>query len=89
MDALSASAPVSYPAVMEQRYRSKLPAALVDLSGPIRGTVQLPLHVDWSGQTAFDLDSPKPCMHMYRIVLAEDQSADVTTYLNRDLLVSQ
>jgi hypothetical protein len=28
-------------------------------------------------------------MHMYRIVLAEGQLADVTTYLNRDLLVSQ
>jgi hypothetical protein len=26
---------------------------------------------------------------MYRIVLAEGQLADVTTYLNRDLLVSQ
>lgn len=31
MDSPSASAPVSYPAVMEQRYRSRLPAALVDL----------------------------------------------------------
>jgi hypothetical protein len=28
MDMPSASAPVSYPAVMEQRYRSRLPAAL-------------------------------------------------------------
>jgi hypothetical protein len=28
-------------------------------------------------------------MHMYRIVLAEGQLADVTMYLNRDLLVSQ
>jgi len=51
--------------------------------------VQLPLHVAWSGQTAFDLDRPKPRMHMYRIVLAEGQLADVTTYLNRGLLVSQ
>ena len=51
--------------------------------------MQLPLHVAWSGQIAFDLDCPKPRMHMYRIVLAEGQLADVTTYLNRDLLVSQ
>jgi len=51
--------------------------------------VQLPLHVAWSGQTAFDLDRPKPRMHLYRIVLAEGQLADVTTCLNRDLLVSQ
>jgi hypothetical protein len=28
-------------------------------------------------------------MHMYRVVLAEGQQADVATYLNRDLLVSQ
>jgi hypothetical protein len=28
-------------------------------------------------------------MHMYRIVLAEGQRADVATFLNRDLLVSQ
>jgi hypothetical protein len=89
MDVPSASAPVSYPAVMEQRYRSRLPAALVDLAGPARGTVQLPLHVAWSGQTAFDLDSPKPRMHLYRIVLAEGQLADVTAYLNHDLLISQ
>lgn len=89
MDSPSAPAPVSYPAVMVQRYRSRLPAALVDLSGPAHGTVQLPLHVAWSGQTAFDLDRAKPRMHMYRIVLAEGQLADVTMFLNRDLLVSQ
>src|ERR1700747_852668 len=77
MDGAPASAPVSYPAVMEQRYRSRLPAGLGDLSGPAHGTVQLPLHVAWSGQTVFDLDRPKPRMHMYRIVLAEGQPSDV------------
>jgi hypothetical protein len=89
MDALSAPAPVSYAAVMEQRYRSRLPCSLSRLSGPAHGTVQLPLHVAWSGQTAFDLDRPKARMHLYRIVLAEAQARDVITYLNRDLLVSQ
>jgi hypothetical protein len=64
-------------------------AGLGDLSGPAHGTVQLPLHVAWSGQTAFDLDLPKPRMHLYRIVLAEGQLGDVTAYLNRDLLLSQ
>jgi hypothetical protein len=82
MDVPSVSAPVSYAAVIEQRYRSRLPAALIDISGPAHGTVRLPLHVAWSGQTAFDLDRPKPRMHMYRIVLAEGQLADVTSYLN-------
>jgi hypothetical protein len=74
---------------MQERYRSRLPSTLDDLTGPAHGTVQLPLHVAWSGQTAFDLDRPKPCMHMYRIVLAEGQHDDVNAYLNRDLLLSQ
>jgi hypothetical protein len=51
--------------------------------------VELPLHVAWSGQTAFNLDLPKPCMHMYRVLLAEGQRDDIATYLNRDLLVKQ
>ena len=89
MDARSAAVPISYPAVMEQRYRSRLPVTLGDLSGPAHGTVHLPFHVAWSGQTVFDLDRPKPRMHMYRIVLAEGQQGDVAAYLNRDLLVSQ
>jgi len=86
---LPEAAPVSRAAVLEERYRGRLPQTLDDLTGPGHGTVQLPLHVAWSGQTAFDLDLPKPCMHMYRIVLAEGQRADVAAYLNRDLLVRQ
>jgi hypothetical protein len=83
------AAPVSRAAVLEERYRSRLPESLGDLTGPGHGTVELPLHVAWSGQTAFNVDLPKPCMHLYRIVLAEGQRADVAAYLNRDLLVSQ
>jgi hypothetical protein len=81
--------PVSGLAVLEARYRDRLPRSLDDLAGPDHGTVQLPLHVAWSGQTAFDLDRPKPCMHMYRIVLAEGQRADVAAFLNRELLTRQ
>ena len=83
------AAPVSRTAVLEERYRGRLPETLDDLVGPGHGSIQLPLHVAWSGQTAFDLDLPKACMHMYRIVLAEGQRGDVATYLNRDLLVRQ
>ena len=83
------AAPVSRAAVLEERYRSRLPETLDDLAGPAHGTVQLPLHVAWSGQTAFNLDLPKACMHMYRIVLAEGQRGDVAAYLNRDLLLGQ
>jgi hypothetical protein len=83
------AAPVSRAAILEERYRGRLPGTLDDLTGPGSGTVQLPLHVAWSGQTAFDLDLPKACMHMYRVVLAEGQRVDVAAYLNRDLLVRQ
>jgi hypothetical protein len=76
-------------AVLEARYRDRLPRSLDELAGPVHGTLQLPLHVAWSGQTAFDLDRPKPCMHMYRIVLAEGQRADVAEFLNADLLKRQ
>ena len=86
---LLGAAPVSRTAVLEERYRGRLPETLDDLVGPGHGSIQLPLHVAWSGQTAFDLDLPKACMHMYRIVLAEGQRGDVATYLNRDLLVRQ
>ena len=78
------AAPVSRAAVLEERYRSRLPETLDDLVGPAHGIVQLPLHVAWSGQTAFNLDLPKACMHMYRIVLAEGQRGDVADCLNRD-----
>jgi hypothetical protein len=85
--------PLGLPAppsdVLRARYQGRLPSALDELTGPAHGTVQLPLHVAWSGQTAFDLDMPKQCMHMYRIVLAEGQRDDITACLNRDLLLRQ
>jgi hypothetical protein len=89
VDGALSAAPVSRAAVLEERYRSRLPGSLEDLAGPGNGTVQLPLHVAWPGQTAFNVDSPKACMHLYRIVLAEGQRNDVASYLNRDLLVRQ
>ena len=89
MAGLLEAAPISRAAVLEERYRSRLPEALGDLTGPGHGTVQLPRHVAWSGQTAFNVDLPKARMHLYRIVLAEGQRADVAAYLNCDLLVAQ
>jgi hypothetical protein len=75
--------------VLEARYRGRLPGSLDELAGPTTGVVRLPLHVAWSGLTAFDLTSPRPRMTLYRIVLAEGQRADILRYLNRDLLLSQ
>lgn len=89
MSATPLGLPASPAEIVRARYQGRLPSALDDLMGPAHGTVQLPLHVAWSGQTAFDLDRPKPCMHLYRIVLAEGQRDDVAAYLNRELLISQ
>ena len=82
MDTLSPSA------AREASYRNRLPASLDDLAGPSHGTVQLPLHIAWSGLTAFDVDRPKRCASMYHIVLTEGQHDDLITYINRQLLVS-
>jgi hypothetical protein len=81
--------PPSAAEILRRRYLSRLPQSLDDLTGPQHGTVQLPLHVAWSGLTAFDLDRPRLRMSMYGVVLAEGQRDDLTAYLNRDLLISQ
>jgi hypothetical protein len=84
---LSEAAPVSRAAVLEERYRSRLPATLDDLAGPGHGTVQLPGHIAWSGLTAFDVDRPPLCASMYQVVLTEGLREDLAAYLNRGLLV--
>jgi hypothetical protein len=81
------AAPVSRAAVLEERYRGRLPATLDDLTGPDHGTVQLPLHVAWSGLTAFDVERTALCASMYQVVLTEGQREDLAFYLNRGLLI--
>ncbi len=90
MSAMPAAEP-SPPAaeVLRQRYARRLPDALGRLAGPTHGSVQLPLHVAWSGLTRFDLDRPRSRMSMYRTVLAEGQHDDLIALLNRDLLIAQ
>ncbi|MHC5903593.1 hypothetical protein ACVNF4_06720 [Streptomyces sp. S6] len=75
--------------VLHERYARRLPAALDDLTGPDHGSVELPLHIVWSGMRTYDLDRPRQCMGLYRTVLAEGQRADITHFLNRDLLLVQ
>ncbi|MEV0449866.1 hypothetical protein [Streptomyces sp. NPDC050600] len=75
--------------VLCTRYRSRLPARLEDLAGPTRGTVDLPLHVAWSGRRSYSLDGARARMSLYRTVLAEGQREDLEAVLNRDLLISQ
>lgn len=79
----------SAEAILRARYTSRLPARLADLSGPAHGTVDLPLHVVWSGLRSFDLDRPRSRMSLYRTVLAEGQRDDLTAHLHPDLLLAQ
>jgi hypothetical protein len=83
------AAPFSRAAVLEQRYRSRLPVTLDELVGPDRGMVPLPSHVAWSGLTAFDVDRPPLRVSMYHIVLTEGLREDLATYINRGLLVRE
>jgi hypothetical protein len=81
------AAPVSRAAILEERYRGRLPGTLDDLTGPGSGTVQLPGHIAWSGLTAFDVDRTPLCASMYQVVLTEGLQQDLATYLNRGLLI--
>jgi hypothetical protein len=49
---------------------------LEDLRGPTEGTVNLPPHLDWSGNASYDLDKPARLASMYRTVLNEASSSD-------------
>jgi DNA invertase Pin-like site-specific DNA recombinase len=63
---------------------------LTALSGPTTGTVELPLRLFWSlPDHRFDLDDPDTRLWYYQTVLREaSRPADLTTYLDRDTLVS-
>jgi hypothetical protein len=49
---------------------------LDDLRGPTEGTVNLPEHLDWSGNASYDLDKPTRLASMYRTVLNEASSVE-------------
>ncbi|MEK2477264.1 hypothetical protein WN984_31020 [Streptomyces noursei] len=75
--------------VLQAAYRSRLPDQMEDLTGPQQGTVELPLHVVWSGSNSYFLESPRARMSLYRVVLAEGQQQDLVHFLSKDLLVAQ
>ncbi|WP_327354014.1 hypothetical protein [Streptomyces sp. NBC_01304] len=66
----------------------RLPGSLDELAGPVTGTVELPLHLAWSGLRAFDLGNTKLLLGMYRIVLNNGLRDDFVAYLDGDLLVA-
>ena len=60
---------------------------LDDLRGPTEGTVNLPQHLDWSGNASYDLDKPTRLASMYRTVLNEASSVDdLRTWVDGQLL---
>ena len=75
--------------VLRDRYRSRLPERLGELVGPVGGTVDLPLHIAWSGRTSYSLDRAKSRMTLYRTVLAEGLYEDVAALLHHRLLAEQ
>ncbi|MFD4144087.1 hypothetical protein [Streptomyces sp. NPDC058572] len=85
----SSVSPLTTAGVLQERYALRLPRSLDDLTGPMHGEVTLPLHVAWSGLRTYDLDRPRLRMSLYRTVLAEGQADDLTTLLNRGLLLAQ
>ncbi len=65
-----------------------MPDSLDDLHGPAEGTVELPLHLAWSGLRAYDVSDPRLRMSMYQAVLAEGRRVDVEQYICADHLRS-
>jgi hypothetical protein len=74
-------------ALYREKFRRRLPESLDELTGPAQGSVELPLHLAWSGLTTYDLDKPRQRMGLYRTVLHEGLHDDLPRYLNRDLLL--
>ena len=75
----------------EGRRRYAKPFAVPDgldlLTGPTAGVVELPRHLDWSGDATYDLDSPGRIVDLYRTVIIEaTQPTDLHAYLERGIL---
>lgn len=61
---------------------------LDDLQGPTSGLATLPIHIDWTPSSTYDLDDPRRLQSMYITVLREARSeADLSQWLDRELLI--
>lgn len=82
------------PAQPRVRYESRpgrrtvVAARLSDLTGPVHGSVQLPIWLFWYPDRTFDLDEPGMLPWMYQVVLREAASLEDLAYLNGDMLIS-
>jgi len=62
--------------------------SLAALTGPTRGVVSLPRHLDWSGRADYDLSRPARLAGMYKVVLSEASNVeDLCTWLDGGLLL--
>jgi hypothetical protein len=66
-----------------------VPSSLDVLQGPTAGSIDLPTRLDWGPNRRYDLGSPDAAIALYSKVISEASSqADLTEYLNRDVLVA-
>jgi hypothetical protein len=84
--------PVSRPPLGYLPYGERKPYVVADtlteLSGPTRGLVTLPRHLDWSGNAEYDLSRPARMASMYKVVLTEAATVDdLRAWLSGDLLL--
>jgi len=64
-----------------------VPASLAELRGPVTGVVTLDRRLDWSGDSAHDLDDPGDLQVMYQTVLNQAATvADLRRWLDGDTL---
>lgn len=61
---------------------------LADLHGPTTGTATLPIHIDWTPASSYDLTDPTRVRSMYAVVLREAGSeAEVAEWLDGETLL--
>jgi hypothetical protein len=66
-----------------------LPDGLGDLAGPTQGIVTLPVYLDWSLDSTFDLASRPQVRTLYQTVLSEATGErDLTELIDKQTLVS-
>lgn len=63
-----------------------LPRTLDDLNGPVAGTVSLPIWLDWTPTSVYDLEKPHRVRTLYQTVLQTALSAEDFRFLNASVL---
>ena len=91
MVAMDMENPSTYPRIAGGGYALRTVTVVGDLSklnGPLEGTVRLPLHLDASARSWFDLSDEHRREVLYQLVLLEAASeADLEGWLDADELV--